>query len=45
MAFEDFLVPVRDNQFGKLRGEKPLQSPDAAQFIDLLGNPRFETAV
>jgi hypothetical protein len=24
MAFEDFFVAVRDNQFGELRGEKPL---------------------
>src|SRR5437762_13455963 len=24
MAFEDLLVPLRDNEFGKLRREKPL---------------------
>jgi hypothetical protein len=33
MAFKDFLVPVRDDQFGKLGREKPFQPPDTAQFI------------
>ena len=28
MAFKDLLVTLRDNQFGKLWREKPLQSPD-----------------
>ena len=45
MAFEDFLVALRDDQFGKLRCEKPFQPPDPPQFLDLLGDPRFETAV
>ena len=45
MAFEDLFVALRDNQFGQLRREKPLQSPDAPQFLDLFGDPRFETAV
>ena len=45
MAFEDFLVALRDNQFGKLRREKPLQPPDAPQFLDLLGDSRFKAAI
>ena len=45
MAFEDFLVALRDDQLGKLRREKPLQPPDPAQLLDLLGDPRFEPAV
>ena len=31
MAFEDFLVALRDDQLGELRSEEPLQPPDAAQ--------------
>jgi hypothetical protein len=45
MALEDFLVALRDDQFGKLRSEEPLQPPDTPQFIDLFGDPRFETTV
>ena len=45
MAFEDFLVTLRDDQLGKLRCQKPLQPPDPAQFLDLLGDARFETTV
>src|SRR5215469_11050635 len=45
MAFEDFLVTVRDDQFGKLWREKSLQPPDPSQFIDLVRDPRFETTV
>ena len=45
MAFEDLFVALRDDQFGKLRRQKPFQPPDAPQFIDLLRDPRFETAV
>ena len=45
MTFEDLLVPVRDDQFGKLGCQEPLQPPDAAQFVDLLGDPRFQAAV
>src|SRR5204862_5261483 len=45
MAFEDLLVTLRDDQFGKLRSEEPLQPADAAQFVNLLGDPRFEPAI
>src|SRR6202008_2404834 len=45
MAFEDFFVPLRDDQLGKLRREKPLQPPDPSQLLDLFGDPRFETTV
>jgi len=45
MAFEDFLVALRDNEFCKLRCQKPLQPPDSSQFVDLFCDPRFETAV
>src|SRR5262249_25749405 len=42
MAFEDLLVALRDDQFGQLGREKPLQSPNAPQFLDLLDDPRLE---
>jgi len=45
MAFEDLFVPMRDDQLSKLRCQKALQSPDPAQFLDLFGDPRFETSV
>ena len=45
MAFEDLLVTLRDDQFGKLRREKPLQPSNSAQFVNLLGHPRFEPAI
>src|SRR3974377_208232 len=45
MTFEDVFVTLRDDQFGKLRRQKPFQPPDAPQFLDLLGDPRLETAV
>jgi len=45
MAFEDLLVAVRDNEFGQLRREKPLQPPDPPQLFDLFGDARFETTV
>ena len=45
MAFEDLLVALRDDQLSKLRCQKPLQSPDAPQFLDLRGDARFEAAV
>src|SRR6516162_7277703 len=35
MAFEDFFITLRDDQFGQLGREKPLQSPDPPQFLDL----------
>src|SRR5215472_16611836 len=33
MAFEDFLVALRDDQFGQLWHEKPLQPPDPPQLL------------
>lgn len=45
VAFEDFLITLRDDQLGKLWREKALQSPDPPQFIDLRCDPRFEAAV
>src|SRR5215469_16711356 len=45
MAFEDLLVALRNDQFSKLRCQKPLQPPDPAQFVDLLGNARFKPTV
>ena len=45
MTFEDLFVPVRDDEFGKLRCEEPFQPPDPPQFLDLFRDPRFETAV
>ena len=41
MTFEDLLVPVRDDQLGKLRREEPLQPPNAPQLLDLLGERRL----
>ena len=45
MAFEDFLVSLRDDELGKLRRQKPFQPPDAPQFLDLLGDPRLKPMV
>src|SRR4051812_21929346 len=45
MAFEDLLVALRDDHLSKLWCEEPLQPPDPAQLLNLLGNPRFKTAV
>src|SRR6266446_1475351 len=45
MAFEDLLVTLRDDQFGKLRREKPLQSSDSTQFVNLGSDPRLQVAV
>ena len=45
MAFENLFVALRDDQFGKLRGEKALQPSDPPQFLHLFGDPHFETAV
>jgi hypothetical protein len=45
MAFEDLLVTVRDDEFGKLRREKALQSSDATQFVNLGGDTRLQIAV
>jgi hypothetical protein len=43
MAFEDFLVALRDDELGKLRCEKPLQPPDPPQLLDLFRDACFET--
>ena len=45
MAFEDFLVAPRDDQFGQLRREETFQPPDPAQFLDLLGYVGFKAPV
>jgi hypothetical protein len=45
MALQDFFVAVRDDEFGKLRCEKPLQPSDPAQFVNLLGNALFKATV
>jgi len=45
MAFEDLFIPLRDDQFGKLRCEKPFQSSDSTQFVNLLGYARLQASV
>ena len=45
MALQDFLVALRDDEFGKLRREKPLQPSDSPQFVNLGGDSRLEIAV
>jgi hypothetical protein len=45
VAFEDFLVALRHDQLGQLRCQKPFQPADAAQLLDLRGDPRFEAPV
>jgi hypothetical protein len=45
MAFEDFLVALRDDKLGQLRCEEAFEAADPAQLLDLLGDPRFETTV
>jgi hypothetical protein len=45
MAFEDFLVALRDDELGKLGREEPLQPADPAQLLNLLGVPRLKAAV
>src|SRR6516162_8079634 len=45
MAFEDLLVTLRDDQLSKLRCQKPLQSTDPPQFIDLFSDAGFKAAV
>jgi hypothetical protein len=45
VTFKNALVTLRDDELGELRREKPLQSPYAALFLDLLGDPRFEPAI
>jgi len=45
MAFENLFVTLRDDEFGELWREEPLQPPDPPQFLDLFGDPRFEAAV
>ena len=41
MAFQDFLIALRDDQFGELRCKEPFQSSDPAQLVDLLRYPRL----
>src|SRR6516164_882593 len=45
MAFEDLLVALRDDQFGKLRRQKSFQPPDAPQLLDLFRDPHLQAAV
>jgi hypothetical protein len=45
MTFQDLFVPLRDDQFGQLRRQEPLKPPNAAQLVDLLGNPRLKATV
>ena len=45
VAFEDLFIALRDDQLSKLRCQKPLQPPDAPQFLDLLGDAVLETAI
>jgi hypothetical protein len=45
MGFEDLLITLRDDKFCQLRRQKPFQSPDPTQFLDLLGDPRLQTSV
>src|SRR5215472_10047356 len=45
MAFEDFLVTLRDDHLGKLGGEEPLQPPDPPQLFNLFRDPRLQTTV
>src|SRR5215472_3540009 len=45
MAFEDLFVALRDDQFGKLRCQEPLQPPDAPQFLDLLRDPHLQAPI
>src|SRR6516164_5243362 len=45
MAFEDFFITVRDDQFGELGREKPLQPPDPAQLFDLFGDACLKSPV
>src|SRR6516162_7942434 len=45
VAFENLFIAVRDNELRQLRREEAFETADAAQFLDLFGDPRFETAV
>src|SRR6516225_7607489 len=45
MTFEDLLVTLRDDEFGELWREEPLQPPDPAQLLDLSGDARLQLAV
>src|SRR5207237_525808 len=45
MAFEDIIVALRDDEFGQLRREEAFEATDPAQFLNLVGNPRFEASV
>jgi hypothetical protein len=45
VALQDFLVTLRDDQFGSLWSEKAFQPSDSTQFVNLLGHPRLQIAV
>src|SRR5262249_970088 len=45
MAFEDRFIALRDDEFGKLGREKPLQPADTTEFLDLCSDTRLQTAV
>src|SRR6516165_9472704 len=45
MAFENLLVPLRDDQLGELGREETLQPPDASQFLHQFGDPRFKPTI
>src|SRR6266536_6614319 len=45
MAFEDLLIALRDNQFGKLRREKALKPSDPPQLLDLFGDARLQASI
>ena len=45
MGFEDVFVAARDDQFGELRREKPLQFSDPLQFPELRRDPVLQLPV
>jgi hypothetical protein len=42
---KNLFVTLRDDQFGELWSEEPLQSSDAAEFLDLFRDPLLQLAV
>ena len=42
MAFQNAFIPSGDDQFGDLRREKSLQTPDALDFHHLIGDTLLE---
>src|SRR5262249_35383141 len=45
VAFEDALLALRDDHLCQLWRKEALQSADAAELLDLLGDPRFQAPV